>query len=61
MADYVYRVAIQANLFQNNMADKTVWQINQGRINEYLLYHDARHPKAQPEDVGYWFQPPLFI
>ena len=24
MADYVYRVAIQANSFQNNMADKAV-------------------------------------
>ena len=33
MADYVYSVAIQVNSFQNNMADKTVW-----RINEYSLY-----------------------
>ena len=38
MADYVYSVAIQVNPFQNNMADKTVWQINRGRINEYSLY-----------------------
>ena len=27
MADYVYSVAIQANLFQNNMVDKVVWRI----------------------------------
>ena len=27
MADYVYSVAIQANLFENNMADKAVWRI----------------------------------
>ena len=26
-----------------------------------ILYHDARHPMAQPEDVGYLFPPPLFI
>ena len=38
MADYVHSVAIQANSFQNNMADKTVWRINRGRINEYSLY-----------------------
>ena len=38
MADYLYIVAIQANLFHNNMADKTVWQINRGQINEYSLY-----------------------
>ena len=40
MADYVYSIAIQVNSFQNNMADKTVWRINQGRINEYSLYID---------------------
>ena len=28
MAVYVYSVAIQVNSFQNNMADKAVWQIN---------------------------------
>ena len=39
MADYVYSVAIQVNSFQNNMADKTVWRINWGRINEYSLYN----------------------
>ena len=38
MADYLCSVAIQANLFHNNMADKTVWWINQGWINEYSLY-----------------------
>ena len=38
MADYVYSVAIQVNSFQNNMADKTVWRIKWGRINEYSLY-----------------------
>ena len=27
MADYLYSVAIQANSFQNNMADKAVWRI----------------------------------
>ena len=27
IADYLYSVAIQANSFQNNMADKVVWQI----------------------------------
>ena len=34
MADYLYSVDIQAKLFHNNMADKTVW-----RINEYSLYY----------------------
>ena len=34
MVDYLYSVAIQANSFHNNMADKTVW-----RINEYSLYY----------------------
>ena len=29
MADYVYSVAIQVNSFQNNMADKMVWRINE--------------------------------
>ena len=37
----MYSVAIQVNLFQNNMADKTVWRINRGRINEYSLYTDS--------------------
>ena len=27
MADYVHSIAIQANSFQNNMADKAVWRI----------------------------------
>ena len=40
MADCLYSVSIQANLFYNNMADKTVRRINQGRINEYSLYTD---------------------
>ena len=26
-----------------------------------ILYHDARHPMAQPEDVGYWFRRPLHL
>ena len=43
MADYVYSVAIQVNSFQNNMADKTVWRINRGRINEYSLYMYCLH------------------
>ena len=44
MADYWYSVAIQANLFHNNMADKTVWRINWGQINEYSLYsHESRY------------------
>ena len=34
MADYLYSIAIQAKLFHNNMAYKTVWQ-----INEYSLYY----------------------
>ena len=40
MVDYLtmYSVAIQVNSFHNNMADKTVWQINQVRINEYSLH-----------------------
>ena len=38
MADYLYSVAIQVNSFHNNMADKTVWRINRGRINKYSLY-----------------------
>ena len=38
MADYLYSVAIQVNSFHNNMADKTVWQINRGQINKYSLY-----------------------
>ena len=38
MADYLYSVAIQANLFHNNIADKTVWRVNWGWINEYALY-----------------------
>ena len=38
MADYLYSVAIEVNSFQNNMADKTVRQINWERINEYSLY-----------------------
>ena len=38
MADYVYSVAIQVNSFQKNMADKTVW-----RINEYSLYNIKQH------------------
>ena len=33
MADYLYSVAIQANLFPNDMADRTVWRINRGRIH----------------------------
>ena len=38
MADHLYSVAIQANSFHNNMADKTVGRINRGWINEYSLY-----------------------
>ena len=38
MVDYLYSVAIQANLFHNNMADKMVWRINWWRINEYSLH-----------------------
>ena len=38
MADYLYSVATQANLFHKNMADKMVWRINQRWINEYSLY-----------------------
>ena len=37
--DYLYSVAIQANSFHYNMVNKTVWQINRGRINEYSLYN----------------------
>ena len=40
MADYLYSVAIQANSFHNDMADRTVWQINRGRIDEYSLYRN---------------------
>ena len=32
MADYIYSVAIQANSFQNNMADKAVWRINENSL-----------------------------
>ena len=39
MADYLYSVAIQVNLFHNNIADKTVWWVNWGWINEYALYY----------------------
>ena len=39
MADCLCGVAIQVNLLHNNMADKTVWQINRGWINEYSLYY----------------------
>ena len=40
MVDYLYSVAIQANLFHhdNNMVDKSVWHIIQRRINECSLY-----------------------
>ena len=38
MADYLYSVAIRANSFHNDMADKMVWRINQVQINEYSLY-----------------------
>ena len=38
MADYLYSVAIQANLLHNNMANKTFWLINWGHINDYSLY-----------------------
>ena len=34
MVDHFYSIAIQVNLFHNNMADKMVW-----RINEYSLVH----------------------
>ena len=40
MADYLYSVAIQANLFHNNIADKMVWRIDWGWINEYSLYYN---------------------
>ena len=33
MGDYLYSIAMQANSLHNNMANKTVW-----RINEYSLY-----------------------
>ena len=38
MADYVYTTDIQLNSFKKIMADKEVWWINRGRINEYSLY-----------------------
>ena len=42
MADYLYSIAIQADSFHNNnMMDKTVWQINRGQINEYSLYNNV--------------------
>ena len=34
MLDYLYSIAIQANLFHNNMVDKMVWRINRGLIDE---------------------------
>ena len=30
------RIAVQVNLFHNNMVKITVWWINQGRISEYV-------------------------
>ena len=38
MADYVYTTDIVLNSFKKIMADKEVWRINRGRINEYSLY-----------------------
>ena len=35
----MYTTAIHLNSFKNIMADKAVWRINRGRINEYSLYH----------------------
>ena len=45
MADYVYTTDIVLNSFKKIMADKEVWRINRGRINEYSLYvyHAAGH------------------
>ena len=37
MPDYVYSVAIQANSFQNNMADKMVWQTGGGLTNIHCI------------------------
>ena len=34
----MYTTAIHLNSFKNIMADKAVWRINRGRINEYSLY-----------------------
>ena len=39
MVDYLYSVAIQTNSFHNNnTADKMIWRINWGQINENSLY-----------------------
>ena len=38
MADYVYTTDKVLNSFKKIMADKEVWRINRGRINEYSLY-----------------------
>ena len=40
MADYVYTTDIVLNSFKKIMADKEVWRINRGRINEYSLYYN---------------------
>ena len=37
MADYLCSVAMQANSFHDNMADKMFWRINRERINDYSL------------------------
>ena len=38
-ANCVYSIAIKANLLCYGMADKAVWRINLGQINEYLQYN----------------------
>ena len=46
MADYVYTTDIVLNSFKKIMADKEVWRINRGRINEYSLYYQNSSPVA---------------
>ena len=38
MADYLYSTAIQANSFQNNKADKAVWQLSEYSLHIYVPF-----------------------
>ena len=39
IVDYLYSLAIQADSFHNNMANKTVWRLTGGRLtNIHCMY-----------------------
>ena len=49
MVDYVCSVAIQANSFQNNMADKAVWRINENTLYRFIL-REVRWPISNTDN-----------